>query len=280
MTITFVIPTYNASEYLEQCLQSIRNQTQPADIIVVDGGSTDNTVDIALKYKCEVMYNPLKLAEFGLKQGILATKTDLVVVFAADNELGLKNWVKLACWIFDKTNLSAVWGGIKGDDRPINQYFGLIQNDPLCWFMNPPHVWGANGLIYRTKDIKPIFNKPGYIGDNDAFQTMVEQNKKIRFANEVEVIHHHCKNIRHCVSKWWRNHTQHYLAHKAERNMRWIIDKWFYPKLLLWMVYVPLLAFPHSIYMAIRDRNKAWLYHYPLSMCQLSIYLLAKLGVR
>lgn len=299
MTITFVIPTLNAAEYLEKCLQSIRNQTQPAEIIVVDGGSTDGTFAIANEYGCQWLVNPLKLAEFGLKQGILATKTDLVVVFAADNELIKPTLIAEIFDTFESFGVSALWGRLAGDEKLINKYYALIQNDPLCWFINnnlknyirikgvfrvdprKPLVWGANGLVYRTSHIKPIFEKMGYIGDNDAFQTMIESGKnKVAYFNKSFVIHHHCKSIRHCVSKWWRNHTQHYLSHKQERNMRWIMDKWFYPKLVLWVFYVPLLSFPHSLWLMLRDRNIAWLYHYPLSMCQLGIYVLAKLGVR
>ena len=91
--LTFVIPTRNAEEYLERCLKSIRDQIEPAKVIVVDGYSEDKTLDIAYYYKAQVMLNPYKLAEYGVKIGILATKTDLVAVFAADNELPMKTWV-------------------------------------------------------------------------------------------------------------------------------------------------------------------------------------------
>jgi len=276
MTLSFVIPTYNAEEYLERCLKSIKDQGEQVEVLVVDGGSTDRTLEIAQKYHYKILPNPDKIAEFGVKKGILATNTDLVVVFAADNELTPNNWVKGVIRTFEENPISALWGGILGDEKPINQYFELIQNDPLCWFLKPPHVWGANGLVYRTKDIKPIFAGEGYIGDNDAFQTLVEQGKGIMFEKRFAVIHHHCKSIRHCISKWWRNHTEHYLPFKDKRNMRWL-GKGFYFKVVLWFIYVALLAFSHSVYLAIRDRNKAWLYHFPLSFSQMMIYLIARL---
>lgn len=276
MTISFVIPTFNAQEYLEKCLISIRRQAEPAEIIIVDGGSTDRTLEIAKRYDCKVLSNPQKLAEFGLQIGILATNTDLVVVFAADNELPIDYWIGLVYIYFRTRGISALWGRLIGDELPINRYYELIQNDPLCWFLKPPHVWGANGLVYRTKDIKPIWNTPGYVGDNDAFQTMVEQGKEFQYIDAPFVIHHHCKSIRHCVGKWWRNHTQHFLPHQKTRNMRWL-GKNFYFKVCLWIPYVIFLSFPHSLYLAVKDKNKAWLYHFPLSFCQMSIYLLAKL---
>ena len=273
--ITFVIPTYNAQEYLINCLSSIRRQTQPSKIIIVDGGSTDSTLEIARAYKCTVLPNPRKLAEFGVQIGILATKTPLVVVFAADNELPYKNWIERVEIHFEDSQLCAVWGRLVGDERLINQYFGLIQNDPLTWFLKPPHVWGANGLVYRTKIIQKIWNTPFYLGDNDAFQSMIELgHNKIFYFDEPFVIHHHCKSIFHWVRKQWRNHTQHYLPHKSERNMRWT-GKRFILKVGLWCIYVP-LSFPHSVYLAIRDRNLAWLYHFPLSFLQMCVFTLGR----
>ena len=49
--VSIVIATYNGSAYLEEQLESLLAQTYPAiEIIASDDCSTDNTVDILLKY--------------------------------------------------------------------------------------------------------------------------------------------------------------------------------------------------------------------------------------
>ncbi len=54
--ISIVIPTLNESVYLADTLQSIFDAiSNPIQIIVVDGGSVDNTVEIATKFGVQVM---------------------------------------------------------------------------------------------------------------------------------------------------------------------------------------------------------------------------------
>lgn len=50
--VSVVIPVYNCAEYLHQCLDSILNQSlQDIEIICVDDGSTDNSLQILNEYK-------------------------------------------------------------------------------------------------------------------------------------------------------------------------------------------------------------------------------------
>ena len=51
--ISVVTPCLNGENYIEECLNSISSQSKDLNIehIVVDGGSTDNTLNIIKKYK-------------------------------------------------------------------------------------------------------------------------------------------------------------------------------------------------------------------------------------
>ena len=50
MKISIIIPCYNVQNYIEQCLDSIINQTYfNLEMICINDGSTDNTLDILQK---------------------------------------------------------------------------------------------------------------------------------------------------------------------------------------------------------------------------------------
>ena len=49
--ISAVLPAYNVEKYLGQCIESIINQNIECEIIIVNDGSTDNTLSVAESYK-------------------------------------------------------------------------------------------------------------------------------------------------------------------------------------------------------------------------------------
>ena len=57
MKISIITVTYNAEKHLEKCIQSIISQKNPNfEYIIIDGGSTDGTVDIIKKYQDHLAY--------------------------------------------------------------------------------------------------------------------------------------------------------------------------------------------------------------------------------
>jgi len=297
---SFIIPVFNAGKHLDCCLRSIRYQDYlqgEVEILVVDGGSSDDTLGIARNFSCKILENPRKLAEYGVQIGVKEARGEFLVIFAADNELVGDDWLKKVGDIFNSDlGISAVWGRlVSGEkDSSLNKYFELIQSDPLNWFLNKnlnayrkeakscdkdysiftvnpakPLVWGANGLVYRAEMIKGIWNQQGYLGDNDAFQYMLEKgNNKVAYFNSAFVYHHHVARLSDWIKKWRRNFKQHLLDKQETRNMNWVFTGNFNIKLFLWSIYsaVPLPALIHSLYLCLKSKNFYWLYH-PLASC-------------
>jgi glycosyltransferase involved in cell wall biosynthesis len=85
--ISIVIPTWRSARTLRACLESIRNQGfGPMEIIIVDAGSDDGTVGIAMEYTDKVFVRPLPLSDarnfgFGRAGGsiFLSIDSDMVL---------------------------------------------------------------------------------------------------------------------------------------------------------------------------------------------------------
>jgi len=106
-----IIPALNEEEFIGDCLRSIRAQTVPAYIIVLDNGSTDKTVEIAREYADEVLILPgLSLRD--MKQfGVETAKTSIIVTTDADT-VAPPEWLEKLLRHFSDPKVVAVGGPV------------------------------------------------------------------------------------------------------------------------------------------------------------------------
>ena len=61
LKISIVSPSYNQRKFLEECLRSVKEQSYaPLEHIVVDGGSTDGSVELLLEYSAKPGWSHLR----------------------------------------------------------------------------------------------------------------------------------------------------------------------------------------------------------------------------
>lgn len=85
-TISIIIPTLKEGEFLERTLENLKELTLPHEIILTDGGSTDETLSIARRYTDKiVVWDTPTRQTFGAAKNagaLLATGTYLVFIDA------------------------------------------------------------------------------------------------------------------------------------------------------------------------------------------------------
>jgi len=110
---TVVIPALNEEEFIEDCLRSLRAQTvPPAEIIILDNGSTDRTVEIAKEYAAKVLILP-DLSPRDMKQlGVESAKTPIVVTTDADTVMP-PDWLENLLRHYSDPNVVAVGGPVR-----------------------------------------------------------------------------------------------------------------------------------------------------------------------
>ncbi|MCF7954849.1 MAG: glycosyltransferase [Phycisphaerae bacterium] len=89
LTISVVIPAYNVEQCISRTIESVLAQTHPADeIIVIDDGSTDNTVEVVRSFGDKVILIEQENAGASLARnnGIKAAKSQWIAFLDADDE--------------------------------------------------------------------------------------------------------------------------------------------------------------------------------------------------
>lgn len=88
MIVTIVTPTLNAVAYLKECIESARrNATRDVEIehVIVDGGSTDGTVELALGYGLRVLQGKDSGIFDAINKGSFNSSGELLGFLGADD---------------------------------------------------------------------------------------------------------------------------------------------------------------------------------------------------
>jgi peptidoglycan-N-acetylglucosamine deacetylase len=84
--ISIVVPALNEEKMLPACLESLKKQNSKVEyeIVVVDNGSTDNTVQVAKNNGVRVISCPQKGVAFARQAGAEAAKGEIIIQVDAD----------------------------------------------------------------------------------------------------------------------------------------------------------------------------------------------------
>ncbi len=88
MSISVVIPAYNASKFIADTIKSVLAQTLPADeVLVIDDGSTDNTAAIAASFEpsVRVIRTPNRRLPATRNLGVREAKSEWIAFLDADD---------------------------------------------------------------------------------------------------------------------------------------------------------------------------------------------------
>jgi len=117
--VSVVIPTLNEEKHIGDLLLSLKNQSfKDFEIIVVDGGSSDNTVNIARKFNAQTIIK-LGLKEFPSRNEGAKVASGEILLFTGADVIMLPGALKKVVNEFEKNNLDGLcaFGGLR--DAPM-----------------------------------------------------------------------------------------------------------------------------------------------------------------
>ena len=121
-TISIIVPCYNEEKYIENCLNSLLNSTvdtNRTEIIFIDGGSSDRTVEIIGKYiknnrDIKLLHNPYRHTPISMNMGITASTGEFIFIISAHAAYEAAYFTKLTDAIMD-LNTDCVGGVLETD---------------------------------------------------------------------------------------------------------------------------------------------------------------------
>ncbi len=157
--VSVVLPTRNRARYLETALASLRAQVDapPHELLVVDDGSTDDTVAVAARHGVKaIAARPPGGLNTGRNTGIAATRADLIA-FVDDDVWVPPNWLNaLVAGAARHPEAEALGGPIRGRLLgPAPRACGREQPPITTLDLGPSDcdaefVWGANMAVRRA----------------------------------------------------------------------------------------------------------------------------------
>jgi hypothetical protein len=158
--VSVIVPTWNEEKYLPKCLNSLRRQirSKPLEVIVVDGGSTDRTVEIARKCADEVLVEPEK--PVGAARNIGAEQAlGSILAFIDADTMASENWVdeiertlEMNPTAVGVTGPTEPYEGSRLDNLAYHVATGWVQR--LSLRLGLPHVAGFNCAYRRSEFLK------------------------------------------------------------------------------------------------------------------------------
>ena len=188
--ISIVTPSYNQGKYLEQTICSVLDQGYPnLEYMVIDGGSTDNSVEIIRKYEKHLAWWVSEKDDgqsHAINKGLCKITGDVFNWINSDDYYAPDTFEILA-EMFSETGVLAVTGRTKED-----------REHGASYIYEPTFIADAELPVNAST---PEFNQPSTFYSTRALMKMGQLSTKLHFSMDKEwwikfLFHFGCSKIR------------------------------------------------------------------------------------
>lgn len=198
MKVSIITVVYNGHDTIRDCIESVLNQTY-ADLeyIIVDGASTDGTVELVKSYGDRVarfVSEPDKGLYDAMNKGIGLATGDVIGFLNADDMYRHRNVVEHIIEKFDQTGADGVYSDMiyvdRADLNKVKRYWqaGKYQHGDFLWGWMPGHLsFFARKHVYERFGAFRLDLKSA--ADYELLLRFIHKNRiKLAYLNETTIV--------------------------------------------------------------------------------------------
>ena len=204
MRFSVVIPLYNKENCIRKTLESVKKQRfKDYEVIVVDDGSTDRSLEEAEKMKCEnisIIRQQNQGVSVARNTGILHAQGEYIAFLDADDEWE-PGYLETICHLTENYPKSDMYvTAYRIDMGNGNEHYsarltpaeGCLESYWLTYQYAYDFVWTSATVIRKSAVLKAGLFRPGEkIGqDLDLWSRVARNNPKVAYSSEVCVNYH------------------------------------------------------------------------------------------
>lgn len=213
MKASIIIRTYNEARHLPDLLRGVQSQVAPGmenEIIVVDSGSTDGTLDIAKRFHCRIEHIRKEDFSFGrsLNIGCAAASGDALVMISGHCIPANDGWLARIVEPLADGRVALVYGCQRGNHdsrfsecRIFEKYFpGVSQIPQEGFFCNNANL----ALLRSVWQQNPFDEDLTGLEDMRLAKQLVSKGMAIGYVAEAAVYHLHEETWTHIKNRFER----------------------------------------------------------------------------